>query len=299
VLVGGSTRVPLVRREVQRFFGREPHTELDPDQVVALGAAIQGAVLAGQVGDVLLLDVTPLSLGLETMGGAVARLIPRNSPIPARATETFTTFVDGQTAVRFHVVQGEREMATDCRSLGEFVLRGIPPMAAGLPRIQVEFTLDANGILRVRAKEEGSGSEAAIEVQPKHGLTDEEVEAMLRDAWEHAEEDLRKRRTQDLRTELGVVLRATKKNLDEARRSLAPASLERLLAAVDEAEAALAEGGPEDPNLLQGILDELEQASQPLAEHLMNRVAEEAVRNRRLDELAGEKTSAPAEKQER
>ncbi len=284
VLVGGSTRVPLVKAAVGAWFGRAPHDRLDPDQVVALGAAVQAGVLGGQVQGTLLLDVTPLSLGIETAEGGVARLIPRNAAIPAVAQEGFTTFADGQTAVKFSVVQGEREMARDNRALGEFTLRGLAPAPAGLPRIQVRFALDADGVLRVDAREERSGAEARVTVQPKHGLTDEEVERMLREAWTHAEQDLAARRIADLRAKLAIVARAVEKNLGVARKALERRALIRLEQAREDAEDALAEPGGA-VGRLQGILDELEEASHPLAEVLMNQVAEAAVRGRRVEEV--------------
>ncbi len=202
VMVGGSTRIPLVRRRVAQMFGREPYTALNPDQVVALGAAVQASVLAGEKRDVLLLDVTPLSLGLETMGGAVAKLILRNTRIPCSAMEMFTTFVDGQTNIKFNVLQGERELAKDCRSLGQFELRDIPPMPAGIPKIQVTFLVDQNGILNVSAKEQRSGKGASIQVIPAHGLTGEEVDRMELEAYEHAREDMQAHRLVDLRNQV-------------------------------------------------------------------------------------------------
>jgi len=282
VLVGGSTRVPLVKAAVAGLFSRPAHDEIDPDQVVALGAAVQAGVLGGQVRDALLLDVTPLSLGIETAEGAVSKLIQRNAAIPAESTEGFTTFVEGQTAVKFNVVQGERELAKDNRSLGEFTLRGIPPMAAGLPRIGVRFRLDADGVLRVKAKEERSGTEAEIEVRPKHGLTDEEVERMLADAWSHAEEDMVERQRVDLRSRIEVVLGAVRRHLDTAHERLEPAALERLQEAVEDAADA---GAVAEPARLKGLLDELEDAAYPLAERLMEAVASDAVKDRKVEEL--------------
>lgn len=198
VLVGGSTRMPLVRRRVAEFFGLEPYTALDPDQVVALGAAVQASLLSGAARGSLLLDVVPLSLGIETVGGAVAKLILRNSPVPARATEMFSTSVDGQTSIKLAVYQGEREMAADCRLLGEFHLRGLPPMPAGIPQVEVEFLVDANGVLRVGATERRTGKRASIQVVPNHGLTRDEVDRMERESFAHAREDMARHRVTDL-----------------------------------------------------------------------------------------------------
>jgi molecular chaperone DnaK (HSP70) len=284
VLVGGSTRVPLVRAAVRAWGGREPNARLDPDQVVALGAAVQAGVLGGQVAGTLLLDVTPLSLGIATAEGGVAHLIPRNAAIPATATDAFTTFVDGQTAVKFTVVQGERELARDNRTLGEFTLRGIPPMPAGLPRLEVRFTLDADGVLRVAARETRSGAAAEIEVAPRHGLTDAEVERMLKDAWDHAEEDLRARRVADLRERLEIVLRAARKQ-KSAGAALDARTRARIAEACEDADDALATGEAATPGALQGALDELEAATLPLAEALMDALAAGALRGKRLEEL--------------
>ena len=214
ILVGGSTRVPLVRQKVAEFFGREPYTALDPDQVVALGASVQAAVLAGIRRDTLLLDVIPLSLGIETMGGAVAKLITANSTIPARATERFSTYVDGQANVKIHVLQGERELVQDCRSLATFDLTGIPPMPAGLPKILVTFLVDANGILSVQALEERSGRRARVQVLPHHGLTPEEVAQIEADSFTHARADMRAHRLIDLRLNAKLDLRNIQKQLD-------------------------------------------------------------------------------------
>jgi len=222
VMVGGSTRIPAVRRAVGELFEVEPYTALNPDEVVALGAAVQGSILAGVRRDRLLLDVIPLSLGIETMGGAVAKLITANSTIPARATEMFSTYAEGQTNVKVHVVQGERELVKDCRSLGEFDLRGIPPMPAGLPKIEVTFLVDANGILSVRAVEQRSGRRASIQVVPSHGLTREEVERIERESFEHAREDMAAHRLIDLRLNAKLDIRNIEKQLERVGDELPP-----------------------------------------------------------------------------
>ena len=219
VLVGGSTRIPAVRQLVDELFhltarGKRPHTKLNPDEVVALGAAVQASILSGaskSTEEMLLLDVTPLSLGIEALGGTVARIIQRNSTIPASATEHFTTGVDGQTNVAIHIVQGERELAADCRSLARFDLKGIPPMSAGLPRIEVKFLIDADGILQVTAREQRSGMAAQIEVKPTYGLTDEQVESMILDSFDNAEADFAKRLLIEARNEAETILAAVER----------------------------------------------------------------------------------------
>ena len=213
VLVGGSTRIPLVRRLVGELFGRTPHSELNPDEVVALGAAVQADILVTGNREMLLLDVTPLSLGIETMGGVTSKIIMRNSTIPATGSEMFTTGVDNQTAVDIHVLQGERELVADNRSLARFKLRGIPPMPAGMPRVQVQFQIDANGILSVTARELRTEIEQTIEVKPSYGLTDERGRAMLLDSFEHAEADFAARLLIDARNEAENVIHATEKSL--------------------------------------------------------------------------------------
>ena len=211
VLVGGSTRIPKVRALVEEMFHRTPHTDLNPDEVVALGAAVQANILSGgseATENMLLLDVTPLSLGIEVAGGVTDKIILRNSTIPASATQHYTTQVDGQANVAIHVLQGERELAKDCRSLARFDLKGIPPMPAGIPRVEVKFLIDANGILHVSAREQRSGTEAQIEVQPSYGLTDEQVESMILDSFDSAEEDFRQRQVIEARNEAGTILAA-------------------------------------------------------------------------------------------
>jgi Fe-S protein assembly chaperone HscA len=282
VLVGGSTRVPYVRAQVEQLFGRRPHTELDPDLVVALGAAAQAEVLMGGSRDILLMDVTPLSLGLETMGGAVAKLIQRNSSIPCSHTEGFTTYVDNQSGLDFRVLQGEREMADDCRTLGRFQLKGIPPMPAGMPRVGVKFHIDADGVLTVTAKEESTGTAASIEVKPMHGLTDEEVDGMLRASFENAQADFDQRRVVELHTEIGTMLHAVDKNLAVAEERLDKETLDDLRsAAADAADARQAT----DLKTVQAARDRLEQATLPLAAVLMDAVVKGAVSGKKLADL--------------
>ena len=282
VLVGGSTRVPLVAKRVAEFFGSKPHTELDPDEVVALGAAVQGHVLSGGTREVLLLDVTPLSLGIETMGGAMSKIIARNSPIPGQATEGFTTYADNQTGIDFNVLQGERELAADCRSLGRFKLSGIPPMPAGMARVGVRFALDANGILTVTAKEETTGQSASIDVQPMHGLTDDEVEVMLSESYEHAQADFDARRVADLRTEIGTMIRATERALGQAGEALDRETRTDIEEAVAEARRQSETGGLDE---VQGARDHLEQATLPLAALLMDGVAKTALTGKKMGDV--------------
>ncbi len=285
VLVGGSTRVPLVRRMVEQFFGRRPHAELNPDEVVALGAAVQADILESGVKNMLLLDVTPLSLGIETMGGVVAKIIPRNSTIPASAQEMFTTGVENQTGIDLHVLQGERELAKDCRSLARFQLR-VPPGPAGLARIEVKFLIDASGILQVAARDLRTGEEQKIEVQPSYGLNDAEVEKMLEDSIEHAEQDFAERQLIEARTEADQVVAATKKSLALVDKEMPKEMPEVERLAVDAALAALrgAMIGTDYKHIRERI-EELNQATLPLAERLMNRAVSSAVAGKRLDEV--------------
>jgi molecular chaperone DnaK len=281
VLVGGSTRMPIVRRVVEEYFGRAPHTELNPDEVVALGAAVQANILETGVKDMLLLDVTPLSLGIETMGGVVAKIIPRNSTIPASAQEMFTTGVENQTGIDIHVLQGERELAKDCRSLARFQLR-VAPGPAGLARVEVKFLIDANGILQVAARDLRTGEQSSVEVQPSYGLSDTEIERMLEESIEFAEQDFSERQLIEAREEAEIVLRATQKSL--AKPEVEIDTVERH--AIDVAVAALrtAVAGT-DYKLIRVRLDELNAATMPLAERIMNRALSSALEGKQLENV--------------
>jgi molecular chaperone HscA len=283
ILVGGATRMPLVRRFVKELFGREPLADIDPDQVVALGAAVQADILAGdadgQRADVLLLDVVPLSLGLETMGGVVEKLIHRNTTVPCGATQTFTTYADKQTGFDLHVVQGEREMVDEVRSLARFKLGGIPPLPAGLARLEVTFLVDADGILRVNAREETTGQETSIQVKPSYGLTDEQVEQMLLDSFTHAEDDVKTRLLAEQRVEakriLGALHAATADTpellTDDDRRAIAAAQ-----AALDQTVVGT------DANAIRAAVEGLDRASKPFAEKRMNRAFDTGLRGQDL-----------------
>ena len=282
VLVGGTTRTPLVRRMVQEFFDRKPHTELNPDEVVALGAAVQANILDRGVNNMLLLDVTPLSLGIETYGGAVAKIIPRNSTIPASAQELYTTGVDNQTGIDIHVLQGERELAKDCRSLARFTLK-VPPAPAGLQRIEVRFLIDANGILQVAAKDLRTGEGHSIEVQPSYGINDSEIERMLEESIEYAEQDFAERQLIEARTEAESILTATAKAL--ANPQVAGLSAEEG-AKIAASVAALQEAAAgSDYKLIRKRIDELNHATEHLAELLMNSAVSTALEGRKLAEV--------------
>ena len=284
VLVGGCTRIPLVRRRVEEFFGRVPYTALNPEEVVALGAAVQAGILAGIQRDTLLLDVTPLSLGIETLGGATGKLILRNSTVPCQASETFTTYVDGQTAVDIHVLQGERELARDCRSLGSFKLRGIPPMPAGMPRILVTFLIDANGILNVSAREQRSGKEASVQIVPAHGLSREEVVRMVKESYAHAVEDLSAHRLIDLRNEGTRVLVA----IDKALKNLPGLLTADQQAALDAAVADLkVKMAGQDGDALYAAMRAANDAAGPLTQAQMDEVLKKTAVGKKLDEFGG------------
>ncbi len=282
VLVGGTTRTPLIRRTVQEFFGRKPHTELNPDEVVALGAAVQANILDHGVKNMLLLDVTPLSLGIETYGGAVAKIIPRNSTIPASAQELYTTGVDNQTGIDIHVLQGERELAKDCRSLARFTLR-VPPAPAGLSRIEVKFLIDANGILQVAAKDLRTAQEHSIEVQPSYGINDSEIERMLEESIEYAEQDFAERQVIEARTEAESILNATAKALANPQTAGLSADERAKIAAGVAALKEAAAGS--DYKLIRKRIDELNQATEHLAELLMNSAVSTALEGRKLAEV--------------
>ena len=287
VLVGGSTRIPLVRRRVAELFEKTPHSDLNPDEVVALGAAVQADILVTGNREMLLLDVTPLSLGIETMGGVVSKIILRNSTIPATGSEMFTTGVDNQTAVDIHVLQGERELVQDNRSLARFKLRGIPPMPAGLPRVQVQFQIDANGILSVTARELRTEVEQTIEVKPSYGLTDEQVEQMLLDSFEHAEADFEARLLIEARNEAESIIQATEKSLRDPdfdtieKEELTQGEKQKIESIVAGLKMVL---NSKDRETIQKWTKALNDATQHLAEVMMNRSVKAALTGKNVND---------------
>ena len=287
VLVGGSTRMPQVGEALAQLFGKAPLTDLDPDQVVALGAAMQADLLAGNHSgadpDWLLLDVTPLSLGLETMGGLVERIIARNSTIPVARAQEFTTFKEGQTAMALHVVQGERELVADCRSLARFELRGIPPMAAGAARIRVMFQVDADGLLSVTAREQSQGIEASIEVKPSYGLSDDDIARMLKDSFGSADVDMKARALREQQVDADRLLEATQVALDADADLLDAAELEDIS---QQMRALRAAARGDDSDLIASVVDALSRSTESFAARRMDRAVRQALAGRRLDDIA-------------
>ena len=281
VLVGGSTRMPLVRQRVQELFGTVPHCELNPDEVVALGAAVQADILSGGTTDMLLLDVTPLSLGIETMGGVMSSVIRRNTTIPAGAKEMFTTYVDGQTGVDIHILQGERELARDNRSLARFRLK-VPPLPAGVPRIEVTFLIDANGILNVLAKDMRTGQSQSIEVKPSYGLSDSEVERMIEDSFKFAADDISARKLIETRLDAGALITTTEKSLLEGSHLIAPDNIAAARAAL--AALTVAKDGT-DPRAIRARMADLEQAAKPLTVALLNESLTKGLQGKKVSEV--------------
>jgi molecular chaperone DnaK len=282
VLVGGSTRIPLVRRRVGELFGRTPHSQLNPDEVVALGAAVQAHILAGGITDMLLLDVTPLSLGIETLGGIVSVLIPRNTTIPTSAREMFTTSVDGQRVVDMHVVQGERELAKDCRSLARFELSGIDPMPAGMPKIEVVFLIDANGILQVTATEQRTGKASAVEVKPTYGLSEGDVERMVEESFTFAEADVEARLLIEAQNEADTVITHVERALGQGAKLVGAEERGTIETALEALRRAR---GGSDRDLIREVTTALNHATEHLAEVMMDAALKGALASRRADEI--------------
>lgn len=282
VLVGGSTRVPLVRQTVESLFGKMPHSELNPDEVVAMGAAIQADILSGGISNMLLLDVTPLSLGIETMGGVVSKLIHRNSTIPTSAKEQFTTAVEGQRSVAIHVLQGERELAKDCRSLARFDLKDIDPMPAGIPKIELTFLIDANGILNVTAKELRTDKLQSIEVKPSYGLTDSEVERMIEDSFKHAKADMEERLLIEARTEAEEVIHHAEKIIAEGAQLVSLGEIGEIKKSLQGVKQKVKEN---DRHAIQEALERLDHSARNLSEVLMNQAVQSAIKDKKISEF--------------
>ena len=268
ILVGGMTRMPAVQERVKKIFGKEPHKGLNPDEVVALGAAIQAGVLKGEVKDVLLLDVTPLSLGIETLGGVFTKIIERNTTIPVRKSQIFTTAQDNQTSVTIHVLQGEREMAADNKSLARFELVGIPPAPRGVPQIEVTFDIDANGILHVSAKDKATGKEQSIKITPSSGLTEEEIQRMIKEAEMYAEEDKKKKELAEIKNQADSLIYSTEKSLNELKDKISPQERERIEQALSKLRRLKDTSNNKDE--IQQAINELMQASHAMAQHMYN-----------------------------
>jgi molecular chaperone HscA len=279
VMVGGSIRVPLVKKTVSGFFGKKVHDELNPDEVVALGAAIQADILAGNNKEFLLLDITPLSLGIETMGGLMDVLIPRNSKIPTKISRQYTTQKDGQNSIRISVYQGERDLVKDNRKLAEFNFTGIPAMPAGLPKLEVSFLIDADGILIVKTKELRSGVEQSIEVKPQYGLTDAEVEKMLADSIVHAEEDIKLRALVEARTEAELIIKTTQNFVEKNKKHLNPDEIEKTNMAVSELQSLLSS---DDKDTIQSGIEHLNEITRPFAERIMDIAVSVAMKGKKV-----------------
>ncbi len=281
VLVGGSTRMPLVRQQVEFFFGKQPHCDLNPDEVVALGAAVQADILSGGTTDMLLLDVTPLSLGIETMGGVMSSLIRRNTTIPASAKEMFTTYVDGQTGVDIHILQGERELATDNRSLARFRLK-VPPLPAGVPRIEVTFLIDANGILNVMAKDMRTGETQSIEVKPSYGLSDQEVERMIEDSFKFASDDVSARKLIEARLDAGALVTTSEKSLADGGHLVVEEEIDAIRRALS---ALTASKDGNDPRAIRACMADLEQTAKSLTAAMLNDSLKRGLQGKKLSDV--------------